>query len=182
MAKDNNLTDFLADIANTIREKKGITTPINPQDFSSEIQTLGYGGADDFYTWNWDGISESGTITADEFDEIARAKVVFMGEGMNTIAIYKIQASENDIILATTTPDLESGVVNVIVTLNKLNGTYTVLTQNIDGGNVAAVDTNDMVDDVNISYATTVYVDNLVGEINSTIGDINSVLESIING
>lgn len=50
----------------------------------------------------------------------------------------------------------------------------------IEGGgntdaNVSAVDTNDVIDDVNISYATTAYVDSL-------IGDINSVLENIING
>lgn len=45
----------------------------------------------------------------------------------------------------------------------------------LSGANVAAVDTGDIVDDVNVSYATTAYVDGL-------IGDINSVLESIING
>ena len=49
----------------------------------------------------------------------------------------------------------------------------------ISGGNsdanVAAVDTGDVLDDVNLSYATIAYVDGL-------IGDINSVLESIING
>jgi hypothetical protein len=41
--------------------------------------------------------------------------------------------------------------------------------------NVQAVDIGDVVDDVIIDYATTAYVDGLVG-------DINSVLESIING
>lgn len=41
--------------------------------------------------------------------------------------------------------------------------------------NVQAVDTGDVIDDVNVEYATTAYVDGLVG-------DINSVLESIING
>ena len=45
----------------------------------------------------------------------------------------------------------------------------------IGGGNVQAVDTGDVLDDVNVDYATTAYVDGLVG-------DINSVLESIING
>ena len=50
----------------------------------------------------------------------------------------------------------------------------------IEGGgnadaNVGAVDTNDVIDDVNIEYCTRAYVDTLVG-------DINSVLESIING
>lgn len=41
--------------------------------------------------------------------------------------------------------------------------------------NVQAVDTGDIIDGVNANYATTEYVDGL-------IGDINSVLESIING
>ena len=49
----------------------------------------------------------------------------------------------------------------------------------ISGGtsdaNVMAVDTGDVIDDVNVEYATTTYVDGLVG-------DINSVLENIING
>lgn len=41
--------------------------------------------------------------------------------------------------------------------------------------NVQAVDTEDVLDDVNVDYATKTYVDEVVG-------DINSVLESIING
>ena len=49
----------------------------------------------------------------------------------------------------------------------------------IEGGdsdaNVQAVDTGDVLDDVAVNYATTAYVDGL-------IGDINSILESIING
>lgn len=42
MAKNNNLTDFLTDLANTIRTKKGYasTTKLNPQDFSSEISSI----------------------------------------------------------------------------------------------------------------------------------------------
>lgn len=48
----------------------------------------------------------------------------------------------------------------------------------ISGGssdaNVQAVDTGDVIDDVTVNYATKTYVDGLVG-------DINSVLESIIN-
>lgn len=50
---------------------------------------------------------------------------------------------------------------------------------NISGGssdaNVQAVDIGETVDGVEIEYATVEYVDNL-------IGDINSVLEGIING
>jgi hypothetical protein len=49
----------------------------------------------------------------------------------------------------------------------------------ISGGssdaNVQAVDTGDVLDDVTVNYATKTYVDGLVG-------DINSILESIING
>lgn len=40
MAKNNNLTDFLTDIATAIRTKKGTSALINPQDFSSEIASI----------------------------------------------------------------------------------------------------------------------------------------------
>lgn len=40
MSKENNLTDFLTDVADAIREKKGTTYKINPQDFSDEIKGI----------------------------------------------------------------------------------------------------------------------------------------------
>ena len=40
MAKNNNLTDFLTDVATAIRTKKGTSALINPQDFSSEIASI----------------------------------------------------------------------------------------------------------------------------------------------
>ena len=40
MAKENNLKDFLTDLADAIREKKGTTDLINPQDFSAEIASI----------------------------------------------------------------------------------------------------------------------------------------------
>ena len=43
MAKTDNLTDFMTDLANTIRAKKQITGPINAQDFSSEIDSISGG-------------------------------------------------------------------------------------------------------------------------------------------
>ena len=48
MAKNDNLTDFLTDVANAIRAKKGISGKINPQNFSSEIASIstGSGGGD----------------------------------------------------------------------------------------------------------------------------------------
>lgn len=45
MSKQDNLTDFLTDVADAIREKKGTTDLINPQDFSSEIKNLPSGGS-----------------------------------------------------------------------------------------------------------------------------------------
>lgn len=66
--------------------------------------------------------------------------------------------------------------------IKTINGTSILGSGNItiEGGgssdaNVQAVDTGDIVDDVNVEYATTAYVDGL-------IGDINAVLESIISG
>lgn len=43
MAKNNNLTDFLTDVANAIREKEGSIGTINPQDFSSKIKAISTG-------------------------------------------------------------------------------------------------------------------------------------------
>lgn len=40
MAKNNNLTDYLVDVADAIRKKKGTTELINPQDFASEIVSI----------------------------------------------------------------------------------------------------------------------------------------------
>lgn len=44
MAKNNNLTDFMTDIADAIRAKKGTTNKINPQDFAAEIASIEGGG------------------------------------------------------------------------------------------------------------------------------------------
>ena len=58
MAKNDNLTDFLTDIADAIRAKKGITGAINPQNFSSEIASIQSGGAtskNDVNFYDYDG-------------------------------------------------------------------------------------------------------------------------------
>lgn len=44
MAKNDNLKDFLIDVANAIREKKGTIDKINPQDFSDEIKNISSSG------------------------------------------------------------------------------------------------------------------------------------------
>lgn len=59
MAKDNNLTDFLADVADAIREKKGTTELINPQDFASEIASIEGGGGN-----GWTGHADAEGLRA----------------------------------------------------------------------------------------------------------------------
>ena len=44
MAKNNNLKDFLTDVADAIREKEGSSGLINPQDFSAKIRAIQGGG------------------------------------------------------------------------------------------------------------------------------------------
>lgn len=73
-------------------------------------------------------------------------------------------------------------VITAHQTLKTINGESIVGSGDItiSGGgssdaNVMAVDTGDVLDDVTVNYATKTYVDGLVG-------DINSVLESIISG
>lgn len=44
MAKNDNLQDFLTDVANSIRTKTGTTDPINAQDFSDKILSISGGG------------------------------------------------------------------------------------------------------------------------------------------
>ena len=71
MAKNNNLTDFLTDVANAIREKKGSSDPINPQNFSDEIASIesgggGGGGGADVIFRDYDGAILH-SFSADEF-------------------------------------------------------------------------------------------------------------------
>ena len=66
MAKSDNLDDFLTDIADAIRNKKGTTNPINAQDFSSEIESIK--GGDDIGTGKYvcRVIDYDGTILKEE--------------------------------------------------------------------------------------------------------------------
>lgn len=64
MAKDDNLKDFLVDLADTIREKKGISGPINPQDFASEIASIESGGGN-----GWTGHADAEGLRAIGWDD-----------------------------------------------------------------------------------------------------------------
>lgn len=55
MAKNDNLTDFLTDVANAIREKEKSTGVINPQDFSDRI--LAIKGAEEKVSVPWKDVN-----------------------------------------------------------------------------------------------------------------------------
>lgn len=59
MAKNDNLTDFLTDVADAIREKKGTSELINPQDFASEIASIESGGGN-----GWTGHADAEGLKA----------------------------------------------------------------------------------------------------------------------
>lgn len=59
MAKSDNLKDYLVDLADAIREKKGISGPINPQDFASEIASIESGGGN-----GWTGHADADGLRA----------------------------------------------------------------------------------------------------------------------
>lgn len=54
MARTSNLHDYLTDVANAIKEKKGDTTPINASEFDTEIINLPSGGGEKKYTGSYD--------------------------------------------------------------------------------------------------------------------------------
>lgn len=59
MGKANNLGDFMTDLADAIREKTGVTEPINPQDFADTIKGIQAGGiveANDVTFRDYDGV------------------------------------------------------------------------------------------------------------------------------
>lgn len=90
MAKTDNLTDFLTDIADAIREKKGTTGTINPQDFSSEIASIESGGVvDDVHNFN-------GEIIDEDAVGIANYKTIVVNEGVTKVqdyAFYKFDSA-----------------------------------------------------------------------------------------
>lgn len=72
MAKNDNLKDFLSDVADAIREKKGTSEPINPQEFSNEIK----------------GIESGSPFAVDFGEEIATGNPTFINALQEDIDYY----------------------------------------------------------------------------------------------
>lgn len=84
MGKNNNLHDFLVDVADAIREKKGTSEPINPQEFSNEIK----------------GIESGSPFAVDFGEEIASGNAAYINALQEDIDYYNevvrsIESGEN---------------------------------------------------------------------------------------
>lgn len=82
MAKTDNLTDFLTDIADAIREKKGTADKINPQDFASEIANLTSGGSGEW-------------LSEDAEKLISRTLTAVKSENVTSIGEYAFRGCSN---------------------------------------------------------------------------------------
>jgi hypothetical protein len=90
MAKTDNLDDFLKDIADAIRKKKGTKEPINAQDFSSEIASISTGGGmpviGDGKTYLYIKIAEKGRMTVPLYfsQTVSNGVIIDWGDGSAT--------------------------------------------------------------------------------------------------
>ena len=90
MATNNNLQDFLTDIANAIRTKTQTTEPINAQNFSTEILNIQTGGGENtlknlldatkscyYLFYNYKGTSVDGLIQPDDTANVTNMQYMF---------------------------------------------------------------------------------------------------------
>jgi hypothetical protein len=121
MAKNDNLTDFLTDVANAIRNKKGTTALINPQDFSSEIASIESEGAVD------NGFLGVATLTKPTVFGVSNFKKLIINDGVTEIAAYGLyRCGATEIILPNSVITVGQ---NAFYNCNKL--TSIVLSDNI---------------------------------------------------
>ena len=96
MAKNNNLKDFLTDVADAIRSKTGESGLINPQDFSARIASIQTGGG------GGDTPAPSPTPTPD-YPVIGDGKtylyIKIAAEGRMTVPLYFSQTVANGVTI-----------------------------------------------------------------------------------
>lgn len=107
MAKTDNLTDFMTDLANTIRAKKQITGPINAQDFSNEIESISGGTQPTLFeptvvqgtnNVSWSTNTNNGGFnvsTVGRIDNIEQSSPLTITSALDGKTLYITSSSEN---------------------------------------------------------------------------------------
>lgn len=67
MAKNDNLKDYLTDLADAIREKEGSSEPINPQDFADRVRAIQ--GSSNVNKYGWTGHADVEGLKAIGWDD-----------------------------------------------------------------------------------------------------------------
>lgn len=120
MSKQDNLTDFLTDVADAIREKKGTTEKINPQNFSEEIRGIQSGGGWPTYDDTGEGVKRFEHITigdnvkglvAQAYYYCTNLKSVYVPSNCISIGVeaFKFCASLTDVTLSEGVKDIGNG-------------------------------------------------------------------------
>lgn len=132
MATNNNLQDFLTDIANAIRTKTGTTNPINAQDFSakiSSIQTSGGGNtlknlldatkSAKYLFDHYNGTSVDDLIQPNDTENVINMQYMFEGcsklttiHQLNTSKVNNMKNMFYDCVSLTSVPQFNTNNVN----------------------------------------------------------------------
>ena len=107
MSTDNNLHDFLQDVADAIREKKGSNEPINAQNFAEEIKNLPSGGGgvpSEVKDSNGNGIQNITSLSFDDsvvaiaeyaYSRCRNLREIVFNEGLTSIGSSAFEESIN---------------------------------------------------------------------------------------
>ena len=98
MARIDNLTNFLTDVATSIRTKKGTTNKIAPKDFDTEIESIQSGGGTPNLQEKSVTITENTTteIIADsDYDGLSKVSVLTNVAGGGVDEYFVTEPSDN---------------------------------------------------------------------------------------
>lgn len=140
MAKNNNLTDFLTDVANAIRTKKGTTGTINPQDFSSEIASISGGGEQPTGGYTVKVIDYDGTVLLEQKGNTGDVitlptapthdKLVFQEWSASVAVTNNTVTIEDNDVMVVAVYTTASGKSEFDITLTKVTGLSVTLNMN----------------------------------------------------
>lgn len=105
MARTDNLTNFLTDVADSIREKKGTSEPILASNFDTEIDSITTGGSEYEYA-EFDPFNVFEILDNDTEPYESKMILLFINDGNNTVSISgnafngvtKIKSSDGQVI------------------------------------------------------------------------------------